>query len=109
MTGGWTRAAGGARFTSRIQSACADATAPRSPTASDMWYNFNGCIVFTVSKRLSGIGVPRKAVTGDASYGLPSTGQPSGKGPLGWDDVRGLTKRMLTRRVIDDTPLPTAW
>ena len=37
---------------------------------ADTWYDANGCIVFTVSKGLPGVGLPRKATKGDTSYTL---------------------------------------
>ena len=35
---------------------------------ADTWYDANGRIVFTVSKGLPGVGLPRKAIKGDTSY-----------------------------------------
>ena len=70
---------------------------------ADTWYDANGRIVFTASKGLPGVGLPRKAVRGDTSYGLRT---PAGERigiALGWGDVRGLTEGTITRRVIDDT------
>ena len=37
---------------------------------ADTWYDTNGRIVFTPSKGLPGVGLPRKAVKGDTSYTL---------------------------------------
>ena len=37
---------------------------------ADTWYDTNGRIVFTASKGLPGVGLPRKAVKGDTSYTL---------------------------------------
>ena len=37
---------------------------------TDTWYDANGRIVFTASKGLPGVGLPRKAVKGDTSYTL---------------------------------------
>ena len=37
---------------------------------ADTWYDANGRIVFTPSKGLPGVGLPRKAVKGDTSYSL---------------------------------------
>ena len=39
----------------------------------DTWFDANGRIVFTGSKGLSGIGMPRKAIRGDTSYGLTTS------------------------------------
>ena len=70
---------------------------------ADTWYDANGRIVFTASKGLPGVGLPRKAVRGDTSYDLRTpAGERTGVA-LGWEDVRGLTEGTITRRVIDDT------
>ena len=70
---------------------------------ADTWYDTNGRIVFTPSKGLPGVGLPRKAVKGDTSYDLRTpTAERTGIA-LGWEDVRGLTEGVVTRRVIDDT------
>ncbi len=56
-----------------------------------------------VVARLPGVGLPRKAVRGDTSYDLCT---PDGERigvALCWEDVRGLTEGVVTRRVIDDT------
>ena len=70
---------------------------------ADTWYDANGRIVFTPSKGLPGVGLPRKAVKGDTSYDLRTpAGERTGIA-LGWEDVRGLTAGAVTRRVDDDT------
>ena len=70
---------------------------------TDTWYDATGRIVFTVSKGLPGVGLPRKAVSGDNAYGLrtPTTEQTGIA--LGWEDVRGLMNGVITRRITDDT------
>ena len=94
---------------------------------ADTWYDANGRIVFTPSKGLPGIGLPRKAVKGDTSYSLriptPTSGTLSSglseavhddleAGPattqtgiaLGWEDIRDLPEgAVVTRRITDDT------
>ena len=91
------------------------------------WYDANGRIVFTPSRGLPGIGLPRKAVKRDTSYTLriPDTrhapSKTSGAGAvhdtqetdpaipqtgiaLGWEDVRDLPEgAVVTRRITDDT------
>ena len=42
---------------------------------ADTWYDANGRIVFTASKGLPGVGLPRKAVRGDTSYTIDSPTQ----------------------------------
>ena len=94
---------------------------------ADTWYDANGRIVFTPSKGLPGIGLPRKAVKGDTSYTLrtpaptpgtlssglseavhddqeadPATTQTGIA--LGWEDIRDLPEgAVVTRRITDDT------
>ena len=70
---------------------------------ADTWYDANGRIIFTISKGLPGIGLPRKAVKGDTSYGLRMPDSERRGIALGWEDVRELRKGVVTRRVTDDT------
>ena len=69
----------------------------------DTWYDVNGRIVFTASKGLPGVGLPRKAVTGDTSYGLASQGETRPNTALGWEDIRDLTEGVIVRHVTEDT------
>ena len=100
---------------------------------ADTWYDTNGRIVFTASKGLPGVGLPRKAVKGDTSYTLriPNPGHAAPSGifgaahnaqeatsatvqtgiALGWEDIRDLPAGgVVTRRITDDTlpggPIP---
>ena len=70
---------------------------------ADTWYDAAGRIVFTPSKGLPGVGLPRKAVKGDTSYDLRTPASERTGIALGWEDVRGLTEGVVTRRVTDDT------
>ena len=63
----------------------------------------DGPIVFTNSKGLPGVGLPRKAIRGDAVYGLHVAGIQKSDVSLGWEDVRDMTRGLVTRRVLDDT------
>jgi hypothetical protein len=58
---------------------------------ADTWYDRNGRIVFTCSKGLPGVGLPRKATKTE---------------PVGWEEVRELASGTVSRTVIDTT-LPT--
>ena len=70
-------------------------------------YDQRGRIVFTVSRGLVGIGLPRKKGTGDTCYGI-HTAQRDEKGiALGWDDIRDMEHGVVTRTIQDDT-LPGA-
>jgi hypothetical protein len=58
----------------------------------DTYYDRNGRIVFTISKGLVGVGLPRK-------------GNPK-RGIIGWEDVQTMTARTVEITTTDDT-LPT--
>ena len=70
---------------------------------ADTWYDANGRIVFTVSKGLPGVGLPRKAVRGDSSYTLDAPTHHETNIPLGWEDVRKLETGTIRRRITDNT------
>ena len=71
---------------------------------TETWYDANGRIVFTVSKGLPGVGLPRKAVKGDTTWTLRRPdGTTRSDTALGWEDIRGLGDAVITRRVTDDT------
>ena len=71
---------------------------------ADTWFDANGRIVFTVSKGLPGVGLPRKAVKGDTTWTLRPPGRDvKADTALGWEDVRGLREGVITRCIMDDT------
>ena len=70
---------------------------------ADTWYDAAGRIVFTASKGLPGVGLPRTAVTGDTAYTLRVAGDTPTNTALGFADVRGLAEGTIIRRIIDDT------
>ena len=70
---------------------------------SDTWYDRNGRIVFTPSKGLPGVGLPRKAIQSNTSFGLVTSGRDESGLALGWEDVRNLKEgAVVTREVHDD-------
>ena len=69
----------------------------------DTWFDANGRIVFTASKGLPGVGVPRKATLGETSYGLGSFAMHGEGIALGWEDIRDLRGGTVTRHVLDNT------
>ena len=74
---------------------------------ADTWYDANGRIVFTSSKGLPGVGVPRTAVKNDTSWAIRA---PNGHRPaiaLGWTDIRYLDEGVVSRTITDDS-LPGA-
>ena len=70
---------------------------------ADTWYDLNGRIVFTVSKGLPGVGLPRKARKQDNEYGLIIPERDESGLALGWEDIRGMREGIVTRRILDDT------
>ncbi|MCY4059599.1 MAG: hypothetical protein OXG44_16540, partial [Gammaproteobacteria bacterium] len=70
---------------------------------SDTYYDTNGRIVFTASKGLPGVGLPRKAVSGDTSYTIRTPNHQASATALGWEDVADLQTCTITREVIDHT------
>ena len=70
---------------------------------ADTWYDANGRIVFTASKGLPGVGLPRKAIRGDTSYTLDSPTHQATNTALGWEDIRSLETATIRRRITDNT------
>ena len=76
----------------------------------DTWYDMAGRIVFTISKGLVGVGLPRKGsrTTGDVTFTTPDGRSKTGK--FGWDDLRQMQEAgtlpagsTVSTTVIDDT------
>lgn len=75
---------------------------------ADTWYDTRGRIVFTASKGLPGVGLPRKL----AKSRLVSTRRPDGLvevdgSKVGWEDIRDLPAGHVVTRTVLDTTLPT--
>ena len=70
---------------------------------ADTWYDADGRIVFTASKGLPSVGLPRKAIKGDTTYGLQTPDSDRTGIALGWDDIHHLSEGIVTRRITDDT------
>ena len=70
---------------------------------SDTWYDATGRIVFTASKGLPGVGLPRKADPKDTSYTLQTPTSTRTNLSLGWEDIRDLPAATITRTILDDT------
>ncbi|MDF9776711.1 Eco57I restriction-modification methylase domain-containing protein [Pseudomonas baetica] len=77
----------------------------------DTWYDANGRIVFTTSKGLSGVGLPRKSGKRDAecTLRLPDASSSSTR-RLGWEDVQPKDGQpqipdgtIIERPILDDT------
>lgn len=70
---------------------------------TDTWYDANGRIVFTASKGLTGVGLPRKANKKDAIYGIHTPHRQEENIALGWEDIQDLKEGTVTKTVEDDT------
>jgi hypothetical protein len=70
---------------------------------NETFYDINGRIVFTVSKGLTGVGLPRKAVKSDTPYKIIINGEVVEEKPLGWEDIIYMEEGEIHRTIIDDT------
>jgi hypothetical protein len=74
---------------------------------ADTWYDTRGRIVFTPSKGLVGVGLPRKARKADLDegirYGIHTPTRSEQNIALGWDDIRDLQEGTVTKTFLDDT------
>ncbi|WP_404359801.1 hypothetical protein [Methylotuvimicrobium sp. KM1] len=74
---------------------------------ADTWYDQNGRIVFTPSKGLVGIGLPRKARKSDLNegirYGIHSDDRNEQAIALGWEDIADMQSGQVTKTFLDDT------
>ena len=73
----------------------------------DTWYDLHGRIIFTNSKGLVGVGLPRK---GGASQPQARLTLPDGtvrEGQFGWEDVQGLPDGAVVQQWVQDDTLPT--
>lgn len=62
-----------------------------------------GRIVFTCSKGLTGVGLPRKAQSGDTAYGIRTETRTETGIALGWEDIKDLKSGTVTKTYMDDT------
>jgi len=69
---------------------------------NETFYDMNGRIVFTVSKGLTGVGLPRNADKKAPPYKIIINGEREEK-PLGWEDVIDMSDGEIHRTIIDDT------
>lgn len=69
----------------------------------DTWYDQKGRIVFTASKGLPGVGLPRKYVKGETCYLIESPERTETAISLGWEDIRDMKSGVVYRQIEDDT------
>jgi hypothetical protein len=74
---------------------------------SDTWYDQNGRIVFTPSKGLVGVGLPRKVRNSDLNegirYGIQSDDRNEHDIALGWEDIADMKSGQVSKTFLDDT------
>lgn len=70
---------------------------------NETYYDMNGRIVFTVSKGLTGVGLPRKARKTDRPCKIVVNGEVVAEKPLGWEDIAEMTEGEIHRPITDDT------
>ena len=74
---------------------------------ADTWYDQTGRIVFTPSKGLVGVGLPRKARKSDLAEGTHYSVESADLNvygiALGWDDIQHLTQGVVRKTYQDDT------
>jgi hypothetical protein len=74
---------------------------------ADTWYDRYGRIVFTPSKGLVGVGLPRKARKADLNAGIHysiSSPERNEEGiALGWEDILHLSEGVVSKTFMDDT------
>jgi hypothetical protein len=72
----------------------------------DTWYDARGRIVFTASKGLVGVGLPRKAARGDRDCVIEHADGRVVRRRVGWEDIRELDAGSRVRRTITDDTQP---
>jgi hypothetical protein len=74
---------------------------------ADTWYDQNGRIVFTPSKGLVGVGLPRTARKSDLAdgtrYSIQSPERNEQGIALGWNDIAHITTGTVRKTFMDDT------
>jgi len=72
----------------------------------DTWYDANGRIVFTSSKGLVGVGLPRRAGRRDPEVTITAPNGKAKKGRFGWEDVRDVEPGTRISVMVSDDTLP---
>lgn len=74
---------------------------------AETYYDQNGRIVFTPSKGLTGVGLPRKArradLKNDISYSIHTDSREESNIALGWEDICDLDTGKVCKTFMDDT------
>jgi len=73
----------------------------------DTWYDIHGRIVFTISKGLVGVGLPRKAGRKEPKVRITTPDGKTRDGQFGWEDVQSLPDGSVVQQWVEDDTLPT--
>ena len=73
----------------------------------DTWYDIHGRIIFTISKGLVGVGLPRKGGTSQPKARITLPDGTVRDGQFGWEDVQGLPDGAVVQQWVQDDILPT--
>jgi hypothetical protein len=73
----------------------------------DTWYDLHGRIIFTNSKGLVGVGLPRKGSTSQPQARLTLPDGTVRDGQFGWEDVQELPDGTVVQQWVQDDTLPT--
>ncbi len=73
---------------------------------TDTWYDANGRIVFTASKGLVGVGLPRKAGKNDTPCTIRHPDGREEQKTIGWEDIRDLPDGTEILQTKEDDTLP---
>ncbi|MFB9147099.1 hypothetical protein ACFFU2_11305 [Halomonas alkalicola] len=80
---------------------------------ADTWYDQNGRIVFTPSKGLVGVGLPRKAKPAELKegthYSIESPEHTDYNIALGWEDIKEMQEGVVRKTYEDDTLPDGPW
>src|SRR5512145_3262132 len=72
----------------------------------DTWYDLHGRIIFTNSKGLVGVGLPRKGGTSQPKARLTLPDGTVRDGQFGWEDVQNLPEGAVVQQWVQDDTLP---
>jgi hypothetical protein len=73
----------------------------------DTWYDIHGRIIFTISKGLVGVGLPRKGGTSQPKARFTLVDGAVRDGQFGWEDVKDLPDGAVVQQWVQDDTLPT--
>src|SRR5690606_24581521 len=72
----------------------------------DTWYDIHGRIVFTNSKGLVGVGLPRKGARQAPPTAITLPDGKQLRGNHGWEDIRDLPDGTVIEQTVEDDTLP---